>query len=147
LVGPDLRADRQHSPPRNLRPRHKSGRLGDPTYRQPQKPGPHRRTQSSPRFKSLAFPGAGAAAQMMTSAASKGGHFFAAEPAKKRRLFSLRAAEFRRRFAMARPYPVCGHAVARRAKVVSGASRRIPPPEPAFSTNPYRIQCNCCDCG
>src|SRR6516225_268569 len=86
-------------------------------YRQPQKPGPHRRTQSSPRFKSLAFPGAGAAAQMMTSAASKGGHFFAAEPAKKRRLFSLRAAEF------------------------SDASRRIPPPEPAFSTNPYRIQC------
>jgi len=31
LVGSDLRADRQHSPPWNLRPRHKSGRLGDPT--------------------------------------------------------------------------------------------------------------------
>src|SRR6516164_9487318 len=37
--------------------------------------------------------------------------------------FSRRkAAEFRRRFAMTRPYPVCGHAVARRAKVVSGGS-------------------------
>ena len=152
MVGSDLRADRQRSPPRSLASLAydlATNPVGSEIrpYRQPQKPGPHRRTQSSPRFKSLAFPGAGAAAQMMTSAASKGGHFLAAEPAKKRRLFSLRAAEFRRRFAMARPYPVCGHAVARRAKVVSGASRRIPPPEPAFSTNPYRIQCNCCDCG
>src|SRR6516162_7828995 len=49
--------------------------------------------------------------------------------------FSRRkAAEFRRRFAMARPYPVCGHAVARRAKVVCGGSGRIPLPQPAFST-------------
>ena len=29
----------------------------------------------------------------------------------------------------------------------SGASRRIPRPETAFSTNPYGIQCNCCDRG
>ena len=41
------------------------------------------------------------------------------------KLFFQRAAEFRRRFAMARPYPRCGHAVARRAKVVSGGSRGI----------------------
>src|SRR6516164_1953473 len=45
-----------------------------------------------------------------------------------------RAAEFRRRFAMARPYPRCGHAVARRAKVVFGGSRRIPLPEPGTFT-------------
>ena len=48
----------------------------------------------------------------------------------------------KRRFAMARPYPVCGHAVARRAKVVSGGSGRIPLPQPAFSTNPYPSQRN-----
>jgi hypothetical protein len=33
-----------------------------------------------------------------------------------------KAAEFRRRFAMARPFPPRGHAVARRAKVVSGVA-------------------------
>jgi len=35
-----------------------------------------------------------------------------------------KAAEFRRRFAMARPFPVREHAVARRAKVVSSAEFR-----------------------
>jgi hypothetical protein len=33
-----------------------------------------------------------------------------------------KAAEFRRRFAMARPFPLCGHAVARRAKEFSGVA-------------------------
>ena len=43
-------------------------------------------------------------------------------PTKSFRLSTQGAAEFRRRFAMARPFPLCGHAVARRAKVVSGAA-------------------------
>jgi hypothetical protein len=38
------------------------------------------------------------------------------------KLSSPKAAEFRRRFAMARPFPLRGHAVARRAKEVSGVA-------------------------